>query len=153
MSAGGPAYRLMQRIGLIRGDDPSIGRRIVAFLAVTYIPLLVLSIWEGHAIGPTPQMSLLLDFAAFARFFLAVPILFIAEVTIGPRITTAGLHFVESGLVRSQDQPAFDRAVRAPARWRESWGVELVLLAIAVAGAWIFTAEDRLWRRDGQHVE
>lgn len=139
---GGPAYRLMQRIGLIRGDDPSIGRRIVAFLAVTYIPLLVLSIWEGHAIGPTPQTSLLLDFAAYARFFLAVPILFIAEVTIGPRVTTAGLHFVESGLVRSQDQPAFDRAVQRLARWRESWSVELVLLAIAVAGAWIFTAED-----------
>ncbi len=40
---GGPAYRLMQWIGLIRGDDPSVERRIVAFLAVTCVPLLVLS--------------------------------------------------------------------------------------------------------------
>ena len=60
---GGPAYRLMQRIGLIRGEDPSVRRRIVAFLAVTWIPLLVSPVWEGVALGPTPRESLLLDFA------------------------------------------------------------------------------------------
>ena len=32
---GGPSYRLMQRIGLIRGEDPSVRRRIIAFLAIT----------------------------------------------------------------------------------------------------------------------
>ena len=33
---GGPVYRLMQRIGLIQGVGPSIGRRIVAFLLITW---------------------------------------------------------------------------------------------------------------------
>ena len=138
---GGPAYRLMQWIGLIRGDDPSVGRRIVAFIAVTYVPLLIFSVWEGHAIGPTPQMSLLLDFAAFARLLVAVPLLCIAELTIGSRITSAGLHFLQAGLVGPQDQPGFDRAVRRLARWRESRGAELVILAIAVVGSWTLTAE------------
>ena len=87
---GGPAYRLMQRIGLIRGEDPSVQRRIIAFLAVTWVPLLILAWWEGLAVGPTPRESLLLDFAAFARFLVAVPLVFIAEVIIGPRVTAAG---------------------------------------------------------------
>lgn len=138
---GGPAYRLMQRVGLIRGDDPSIGRRIVGFLAVTWFPLLALAWYEGLALGPTPRESLLLDFATFARFFIAVPLLFVAEVTIGPRVTAAGLHFVEAGLVRPQDYPAFDRAIKRMARWRESLWAELVLVGIAIVGAWTFTAE------------
>jgi hypothetical protein len=138
---GGPAYRLMQRIGLIRGEDPSVRRRIVAFLAVTWIPLLVFSFWEGVALGPTPSESLLLDFATFARFFIAVPLVFVAEVTIGPRVTAAGLHFVRAGLVRPEDYPAFDQAIRRLARRRESLWAELALLGIALAGAWTLTAE------------
>jgi hypothetical protein len=138
---GGPAYRLMQRIGLIRGEDPSVGRRIVAFLTITWIPLLLLSFWEVLALGPTPRESLLLDFAAFARFFIAVPLLFVAEVTIGPRVTAAGLHFVRAGLVRPEDYPAFDQAIRRLARRRESLWAELTLLGIALAGAWTLTAE------------
>jgi hypothetical protein len=138
---GGPAYRLMQRIGLIHGEDPSIRRRIAAFLAVTWLPLLIFSLAEGVAWGPNPKESLLLDFAAFARFFIGVPLLFVAEVTIGPRVTAAGLHFVQAGLVRPEDYPAFDRAIHRLARSRESRWAELVLLGMALVGAWTFTAE------------
>ena len=138
---GGPAYRLMQRIGLIRGEAPSVERRIIAFLAVTWVPLLILAWWEGLAVGPTPRQSLLLDFAAFARFLVAVPLVFIAEVVIGPRVTVAGLHFVRAGLVTPGDYPAFEQAIRRLARWRESLGAELLLVGLAVIGAWTFTAE------------
>ena len=48
---GGPSYRLMQRIGLVRGDDPSVRRRIVGFLALTWFPLLILCLLEGRAVG------------------------------------------------------------------------------------------------------
>ena len=91
---GGPAYRLMQRLNVVKGDDPSIARRIVIFLALTWLPLLVLSFLEGIALGPTPEQSFLLDFASYARFFVAFPMLIIAEIIIGPRLTIAGLHFV-----------------------------------------------------------
>jgi hypothetical protein len=66
---GGPVYRLMQRIGLIQGAGPSIGRRFVGFLLITWVPLLILSLLEGRALGPTPQESLLLDFAVYRPLF------------------------------------------------------------------------------------
>lgn len=138
---GGPSYRLMQRIGLIRGDGPSVPRRIVAFVAITFVPLLAFSVWEGVALGPAPRQSLLLDFAAFARFLIAVPLLFVAELTIGPRITTAGLHFVRAGLVRPNDYPGFERAIQHLARARESVWTEMILLGAAFLGAWTLTAE------------
>jgi hypothetical protein len=138
---GGPAYQLMQRMGLIRGEGPSVRRRIVVFLAVTWLPLLIFAVWEGLAVGPTPRESFLLDFATFARFLIAVPLLVVAEVTIGPRMTSAGLHFVRAGLVRPADYPAFEQAIRRVVRWRESLWAELVLLGMAVVGAWTLTTE------------
>jgi hypothetical protein len=138
---GGPSYRLMQRIGLIRGDDPSILRRIIAFLAITIVPLCLLAWWEGLLFGPTPRQSLLLDFAAFLRFLVAAPLLFIAELTIGPRVTSAGQQFIRAGIVGPDEYPKFDRAVQRLVRWRDSWLVEVGILAIALIGAWTLTAE------------
>jgi len=138
---GGPAYRLMQRMGLIRGEDPSVRRRVVVFLAVTWLPLLIFAVWEGLAIGPTSRESFLLDFATFARFLIAVPLLVVAEVVIGPRMTSAGLQFVRAGLVRPADYPAFEQAIRRVVRWRESLWAELVLLGMALVGAWTLTTE------------
>jgi hypothetical protein len=136
---GGPAYRLMQRIGVIKGL-PSIHRRIVIFLALTWVPLLVLSLLEGLALGPTPEESFLLDFATYARFFVAFPMIIIAELIIGPRLTVAGLHFVRSGLVREDDYPAFDAAVEKVESRREARLPELIILGVAVFGAWSMTA-------------
>lgn len=40
-SRGGPAYRLMQWVGVAKGDRAPLKRRIVVLIAVTWIPLLV----------------------------------------------------------------------------------------------------------------
>ncbi|MBI4522297.1 MAG: hypothetical protein HY695_00620 [Deltaproteobacteria bacterium] len=81
---GGPAYRLMQRIGVIRGEGPSIERRIVCSILLTWVPLFVFAILDGRALGTTPRESMLLDFSTYARFFLAVPILVLADIIVGP---------------------------------------------------------------------
>jgi len=101
---GGPSYRIMQKIGVIK-EMPSIFRRIVIFLALTWVPLLVLSFLEGLALGPTPEQSFLLDFATYARFFVAFPMIIIAEVIIGPRLTIAGLHLSGPALSRRMTTP------------------------------------------------
>jgi len=115
---GGPAYRLMQRIGIIKGIGPSIGRRIVAFIAVTWLPLLVFAGLEGYMIGPTPRTSFLLDFATYVRFLITVPLIFAAEIVVGPRIRASGLQFIRSGIVQSADRPAC-LAAAARARRRQ----------------------------------
>jgi hypothetical protein len=51
------------------------------------------------------------------------------------------LQFVQGGFVRPEDYPAFDRAIARAARWRESILAELIILSVAVAGAWLFTPE------------
>ncbi|HET7291299.1 MAG TPA: hypothetical protein VFM88_02645 [Vicinamibacteria bacterium] len=138
---GGPAYRLMQRIGVIRGEGPSLLRRMFWFLMITWVPMLLLSLFEGNALGATPRESFLLDFACYARFFVAVPLLILPEVVVGPRLTTAGLHFVRGGFVRTADAPAFSAAVARAIRRRESGWAELIILGIALVGAQTFSVQ------------
>lgn len=138
---GGPAYRLMQRVGLIRGAGPSIRRRIAGFFLVTWVPLLLFALVEGRALGPTPAESFLLDFSTYARFFLAIPLLFVSEAIVGPRLRAAGLHFVRAGLVRDEDLPAVEAAVVRAARRREALAPELVMLGVALVGAWFLSLE------------
>lgn len=132
---GGPVYRLMQRIGLIKRDDLCIGRRIVCFLLITWVPLLLLSLIEGRALGPTPRESFLFDFAAYARFFLAIPLLFLAEVVVGPRLRAAGLHFLRANLVSLEDVPAVEKAITRVRRRREALLPELVIIGIILFSA------------------
>lgn len=139
LGLGGPAYRLMQRIGLIKDAGPSIGRRVVAFLLITWVPLLVFSLIEGRALGPMPRESFLLDFSTYARFFLAVPLLFAAEIVVGPRFRAAGLHFLQKNYVRPEDMPAAEAAIERAWRRREALLPELVMLGIALFGAWYLT--------------
>jgi hypothetical protein len=120
----------MQRIGLIKADDPCLGRRIVCFLLITWVPLLLLSLINGRALGPTPRESFLLDFAAYARFFLAIPLFFVAEIVVGPRLRTAGLHFLRASLVRQEDLPAVDAAITRVRRRREAMLPELAIIGI-----------------------
>ena len=139
----GPAYRLMQRLGVIRGDDPSVLRRSLAFLLVAWLPLLLLASWRGDALGATPRSSLLLDFATYARLFLAVPLVLAGEVVIGARLRDAGLHLLEGGFVRPESHAALHEAVARAWRRRQSLAAELLLLAIALAAPWYLTI-DRL---------
>jgi len=138
---GGPAYRFMQRVGVIRGRGPSIGRRTVAFIAVTWLPMLLFAAIEGYAIGPTPRQSLLLDFATYARFFIAVPLIFAAESVVGPRIRAAGLRFVEAGIVSAEDHDGFLAAAARVRHRRDAILPEILFLVLGVFGAWFLTVE------------
>jgi hypothetical protein len=138
---GGPAYRLMQRVGIIKGNGPSIGRRSVAFIIIAWVPMLVFASLEGHAIGPTPRSSFLLDFATYARFFVAVPLIFLAEIVVGPRIRAAGLRFVQAGIVQSEDHAAFHAAAMRAQRRRDAVLPEVLFLVVALFGAWSLTIE------------
>ncbi len=126
---------------MIKGEGPSIVRRILWFLAVTRVALLVFAIIDGRALGPTPRESMLLDFVTYARFFLAVPILVIAEIAVGPRLASAGLGFVRAGFVRREDVPAVAAAIDRVRRWPEALAPELIILGIAFFGAWYLSVD------------
>ena len=83
---GGPVYDSFLRIGLVRRGLPNVRPRIIAFVAIAWLPLLVLSIKDGLALGDRVTIPLLLDFSTYGRLLLALPLLLLAEVVIDPGI-------------------------------------------------------------------
>jgi hypothetical protein len=80
---GGPIQRYSKRLVERMGFELTVRVRCVGFLMLTWVPLLILALIEGRALGPSPKESLLLDIATYVRFFLAVPLLILAESVVG----------------------------------------------------------------------
>jgi hypothetical protein len=137
LTEGGPTYRIEKRLGLIREQSPRVVRRVFFFIVVTWVPLLVLSALQGTAIGDSVVVPFLRDIAVHARLLLAMPLLILAEVLLGPHLAEAAIHFVDSGLVLEEDFKRFDNAVERALRWRDSLIPELVLLLLAYTFATI----------------
>lgn len=144
LAPGGAAIRLIQRLGIrIRKTkgSPSLSRRIVALVAVTWLPMCLFAILQGRALGPTPRESFLLDFACYARFFVGLPILVASEVAVGSRLRAAGLQLAREDFIRREDVPAFEQAITRLARRRESVVATVVIVGLAAFGAWTLTVE------------
>lgn len=58
---------------------------------------------QGLATGNEVRIPFLADFEAYARFLLAIPLLILAENSIGFHIAEAVRHFVEAGLIPEQN--------------------------------------------------
>jgi hypothetical protein len=133
LTHGGPTYRIEMMLGLVRDQSPRIVRRAMFSVLITWVPLLVLAALQGTAIGHNVTVTFLRDFAVHARFILAIPLLIVAGVIIGPRLAKASLHFVQGGLVVEEDFERFDSAVQKGHKLRDSVVAELVLVGLAYA--------------------
>ena len=72
---------------------------------------------------------------------MSLPLLFVADAVVGPRLRTTALEFLDSGLVRPEDAPRVDAAIDKVRRRRESWIPELIILAISFFTAWNLSVE------------
>ena len=78
-SHGGPFFELQRRLGVLREDALLAGRRAAMFVALAWGVPFLLSLIEGRAFGTMAERPYLLDFGAWARFFIAVGLFLLAE--------------------------------------------------------------------------
>jgi hypothetical protein len=136
---GGPLFQMYRRARL-SGDALELQRRrvlVITFFA--WLPLLILSVIDGHAVGHGIRIPFFRDVEAHVRFLVALPALLIAELEVHTHITPFIRQFVERGIVNPQDRPAYDAAIRSALRARNSVVIELVLVALVyTVGCWIW---------------
>ena len=138
---GGPTYDLLLRMGLLRFSLPNVLRRMAALVALTWLPLLLLSLREGLAFGHQVRIPLLYDLATYGRFMLCLPLLVVAEMVIDPAIRLSVRQFVEAGIVQNEMLPKFDGVLTGIRRLRDAKIPELVLLALAFLPVFRFQHE------------
>jgi hypothetical protein len=135
LAKGGPLFEVLVRTRLMRPDLSPAGRRAVFLVLITWFPLLLLSAWQGLAIGGEVKIPFLFDFTAAVRFLVCVPLLIIAEIVIDSRSREVIGYFFTSELVEEKELPSFAGAIRKIIRLRESVLAEGVMVGLIIAAA------------------
>jgi hypothetical protein len=139
---GGPLYQLFQRSHLTGSALELLHRRILLIPLFAWLPLLLLSLISGHALGGVVKIPFLHDIEAHARFLVALPALIAAELIVHLRMRPAVLEFVERNIVVPEEMPKFRAAIDSAMRLRNSIGLEVGILVLAYTlGHWIWRSQ------------
>src|SRR6185436_4425457 len=139
---GGPLFDLFRRARLSGHTLEFARRRVVVIAGVAWLPLLLLALIGGDAIGGPLQIPFLYDIEAQVRFLIALPILIVAEVIVHSRLVPMVRRFVERRLIVHEDMTKFHAAIDSAKRIRNSSTVELTLLLLVYTlGLWVWRSE------------
>ncbi len=127
--SGGPIYGLLARAGIARPGRAGFALRILFFLALSWIPLVVLTIWQGTFLNPALKVPFLYDFAEQCRFLFVLPLLIVAEAVVEPWLGYIMAQF--RPLVSEADSEKFSENISLAMRSRDSLPIELVLILLA----------------------
>ncbi len=126
---GGALFQLCRRSRLSGEALERLYRQAIFFTLVTWLPLLLLSFIEHHALRSAGiQVPFLHDIEANVRFLVALPVLILAELGVQNRISPLIRRFIDRRIIEVRDLPAFAKAVNSAQRVRDLAFVEVVLL-------------------------
>ena len=123
---GGPLHQLGRRLGLVRGTN-------TVLLGVTlgvglWLVILALALAEGV----TDRLFDLSVVGGHARLLLVIPLFFICESWIDPRMAAFVATMTKSGVVPASARTGFDARLARTRRWANAWWPEAACLTAAV---------------------
>ena len=124
---GGPFHRLGRRLGLVHGrtNTFALGIALGAFLWTVFAALALIE-GIGH------QVFSLSVIGAHARLLLAIPLFFLCEAWVDPRMTAFVRGIVRAEVVPSSALPALHSEIARIVRLKDSWVPDAVCLLAAV---------------------
>lgn len=123
---GGPLYRLGCRLRLVRGGNTvPLGVAIALFL---WTVLVVLAFLEGAG----DEAFSLAAIGAHVRLLLVIPLFFLCESSVDPRMAMFVRTIVQSAVVPQAARPALAAEIARIDRWKASWLAEALCLVAAV---------------------
>ena len=127
---GGPLFQLLRRAHLTGDALEMLQRRILVISLLAWLPLLVLSVLEGQALGGSAVVPFLKDVDVHVKFLGIVPLLILAELVVHQRMRFVVKQFLERNLIAETDLPRFDAAIASAFRLRNSVLAEVLLIAL-----------------------
>lgn len=123
---GGPLHRVGCRLGLVRGGTNTfpLGVALGAFLWTVLIALTLID-------GIGDQIFSLPVIGGHVRLLAAIPLFFLCETFVDPRMTTFVHMIVRSKIVPRNELPALESIVASITRCKDSWLAEGIFLLAA----------------------
>jgi hypothetical protein len=132
----GPFYRLQRRAGLLSDADLSAGRRALLFIAIAWLPVLLLAAVQGYALNDHHERAVLFDFSAYA-YAIAILLFVLMEGASETRMASLISQFVAQGIIPATTRERFAQVRQRMERRTGSWVVE----AIIQVGAYVLAYE------------
>jgi hypothetical protein len=133
-SHGGPFFELQRRMGVLREDALLAERRALIFVSLAWGVPLLLTLVQGRAVGPTASHPYLLDFGAWARFFIATGLFLLAEQQVEYGLNGKLGQLVRAPILAPGSFEAAAKAVVMALKLRSSGVAEIVCLGACRAG-------------------
>ena len=130
---GGLMERILFLLRIVKPSDPmNIKRKIIFFIAITWLPLLIFTLLAGTFYGNEVQISFLYDFPVHIRFLLAIPLLLMAETTVHDRSKRIINQFNTAQLILEEGKEEFESAKSKADRMCESSWAEAIILVLII---------------------
>ncbi len=128
---------------IVKPNDPeNTKRKIIFFIAITWLPLLIFTIISGLCWKGNVQIPFLYDFPVHIRFLLAIPMLLMAEVIVDNRVKLIINQFSNAGLILEEGKHEFEMAKLKADRMCESFWAEAIILLLIIGNIsfrWVVT--------------
>ena len=146
--------RAFARIGIGSRRVSDTLLRAVIIIAITWGGMAVLSIEDVMNLPADARLSqnFFYDFAAYAQFFVGIPLYLIAERVIGESIMGAARDFEDSGVIDKEDISELHAAEKKVEQVRKAIWPEVICIVISYFFAFMAFAPELWWERGGELV-
>lgn len=124
---GGPLHRLGCRLGLVRGGTNTVALGLALGL-ITWGVLVALAVIEGVS----HEIFLLSVIGGHVRLLVGIPLFFLCESMLDPRVTAFVQMIVRSRVVPESALPVLESEIARIVRWKDSWLPDAMCLLAAV---------------------
>lgn len=135
LSKGGLLHNLLLRMHIIEEGRYHTRRLIFLFIALTWLPLLILSAVEGNLYKAGTGVSFFTDLNPHVRFLISAPILILAGQIIDPLINAVIQHLKTSGILQEDSLAQYSAAQdnlmhRLDSNWSD---IVIIVLAFLIS--------------------
>jgi hypothetical protein len=127
-ACAGVFYRAEQAIGLIGSGRLSVGQRILALIAIGWLPPYLLTALLNRG----ELRSFFMDGRADMRMLIAVPALLIGEIMIASQIASVASYIRQGDLLSVADMAYADNLIALTERLRSAVIPQLVILVLVI---------------------
>jgi hypothetical protein len=152
---GGPSYRVAERLGLA---GPPARRRllkIALLLLVAWVPLALLSLAAGRALGDKVAVTFVRDIEVQVRLLVVLPLLELAGMVVPISLAVQVRHLREMGIVPREEMERLESAQVEAVALRRSPIAEWLILVLSYTLSLVlriiigFSEGDSSWERAG----
>jgi len=130
LSTGGLFHSVVTRLQIQKPDSYSIKRRILVLIALCWLPLLLLTAYEGTLINQHLEIPFIYDLSPHVRFLIVIPLLIAADPLIDPLIASNLQSIGSSGLIGDEHKKVYTKAVEQFRHRKDSYLADIVILVI-----------------------